>query len=52
MITEKKEKHPYGYFQIEADSLEVKNLELALKVLNEKAKEAFQESTCELILVP
>lgn len=40
------------YFQIEADSLEVKNLELALKVLNEKAKEAFQESTCELILVP
>ena len=46
------EKHPYGYFQIETESLEVKNLELALKVLNEKAKEVFQESTCELILVP
>lgn len=40
------------YFQIETESLEVKNLELALKVLNEKSKEVFQESTCELILVP
>lgn len=40
------------YFQIDTESLEVKDLSNALKTVNEKAQEIFQECTCELILVP
>lgn len=40
------------YFQIETGSLEVKELSEALKAVNERALEKYQECTCELILVP
>lgn len=40
------------YFHIETASLQVQDLDDALKVLNEKTQEKFQECTCELILVP
>lgn len=41
------------YFQIETDCLNVQDLSNALKAVNEKAQEQFQEEcTCELILVP
>ena len=40
------------YFQIESDSLNVEDFAGALAAVNEKAKEKFQECTCELILVP
>ena len=40
------------YFKIETGSLKVQDLSDALDSLNEKAREKFQECTCELILVP
>lgn len=40
------------YFKIDTGSLKVQDLSDALDSLNEKAREKFQECTCELILVP
>ena len=40
------------YFKIETGSLKVQDLSDALDSLTEKAREKFQECTCELILVP
>ena len=40
------------YFRIDGSSLEVQDLATALEAVNEKARETFQECTCELILVP
>ena len=47
-------RHLWGavYFKIDAGSLKVQDLSDALEILNEKAREKFQECTCELILVP
>lgn len=40
------------YFHIETTSLQVQDLDDALKILNKKTQEKFQDCTCELILVP
>ncbi len=40
------------YFQIEAESMVVSDLEKASKRVNKKAQEHYTECTCELILVP
>lgn len=40
------------YFQIEAESMVIKNLEHALKAVNEQVQKSYQECTCELILIP
>ena len=40
------------YFKIKTGSLKVQDLSDALDSLKEKAREKFQECTCELILVP
>lgn len=40
------------YFKIESENLAVKDFSNALKAINEKIQEQFQECTCELILVP
>ena len=40
------------YFQIATESMSVRDLESALRQVNEQAKEKYQECTCELILVP
>ncbi len=40
------------YFQIASENLAVSELEQALKVVNKKMNEKFQECTCELILIP
>lgn len=40
------------YFQIETENMAVQDLANALKIVNQKAKENYQECTCELILVP
>lgn len=40
------------YFKIESENLAVKDFSNALKAINEKTQEQFQECTCELILVP
>lgn len=40
------------YFKIESENLAVQDFSNALKAINEKIQEQFQECTCELILVP
>lgn len=40
------------YFKIESENLAVQDFSNALKAINEKTQEQFQECTCELILVP
>lgn len=40
------------YFQIEAESMAIKDLEHALKAVNEQVQKSYQECTCELILIP
>lgn len=40
------------YFQIQRDSLPVRDLSEALQNINETVKEKFSDCTCELILVP
>ena len=40
------------YFQIEAESMVIKDLEHALKAVNEQVQKSYQECTCELILIP
>lgn len=40
------------YFKIESENLAVQDFSNALKTINEKIQEQFQECTCELILVP
>ena len=40
------------YFQIATESMSVRDLESALRQVNEQVKEKYQECTCELILVP
>lgn len=40
------------YFKIESENLAVQDFSNALKAVNEKIQEQFQECTCELILVP
>lgn len=40
------------YFEIETEKMIVNDLANALKIINEKTKEKYQECTCELILVP
>ena len=40
------------YFQIEAESMVIKDLEHALKAVNEQEQKSYQECTCELILIP
>lgn len=40
------------YFQIEAESMVIKDLEYALKAVNEQVQKSYQECTCELILIP
>lgn len=40
------------YFRIDTGSLAVQDLSDALQAINEKAKEKYQDCTCELILIP
>lgn len=40
------------YFSIEDYKLEVANLSAAMELINEQAQHLYQESTCELILIP
>lgn len=40
------------YFRIESEALQVQDLSSALETINAKAKEKYQECTCELILLP
>lgn len=40
------------YFRIDTASLAVQDLSDALQAINEKAKEKYQDCTCELILIP
>ena len=55
MITEKKEKQILMLSflsELLFAIVEVANLSSAIKIVNEKMQEKFQECTCELILVP